>query len=144
MIEPGIGTKNIKLGCFIDDISSFVSLATDVEDRGQFKIYKTPSIWFFFNKSTDKLDQLSLFVGFNEKVLDRVGLGDDFDKLIGELGSCRVIDGVIEPENFDGIAFELNGDKCIDCISVSIPYQFYSELSDHIRRNMKKGRKKLP
>ncbi len=144
MIEPGIGTEKYKLGCFSDEMSSYVSLATDIEDREPFKIYKTASVWFFFNKTTEKLEQLSLFTGFNERVLDKVGIGDSFERLVGELGACREIDGAFEPEKLDGIAFELNDDNCIECISVSVPFQFYGKLPDHIHRNIKKGRKKLP
>ena len=144
MIEPGIGTEKFKLGSFSDEMSSYLSLATDIELREPFKIYKTKFVWFFFNRTTDKLEQLSLFTGFNEKVLDKVGIGDSYKRLVGELGACRKTDGVFEQEKLDGISFELNDNKSIECISVSVPYQFYGELPDHIHRNLKKGRKKLP
>ncbi len=144
MIQPSIGTSEYKLGVDFSELGLPASIFKEIEDRGVLKVFKLEKIWFFVNKDNNKLDQLSLFQGFDEKVLGKVGLGDNLQCLKSLLGECTNIDGVYEPNEYPGISFELDKNKTINCISVSLPYQFHGELPSHIKRNLPGQKRKLP
>lgn len=133
MIEPGIGTREYKIGMTLDELNLKESDILEVENRDIFDIYKTSNIWFFIVKKTGKLDQLSLFNLFDEKVLDKVGLGDTLDDVFSHFGKCAVNHKVHEPIKHHGIAFEMEkGSKAksavIETISVSDPYAYYGPV----------------
>jgi len=133
MIEPAKGTSKYKIGAALEDIDFSIFDKVEIEDRDILKVYKTKSIWFFFNKKTNMLDQLSLFSPFNEKTKENIGIGNTLSDIYAQYGECVKNHKVYEPKRIPGIAFEMkngNEDKMlkIGCISVSEPYAFYGKL----------------
>ena len=106
MIEPRIGTSHYKIGTPFDDIDFSNLNILEVEDREILKVYKSDYIWFFFNSKTNKLDQISVFHPFEEKVLDKVGIGDTLADVYKHFGKCQINFKVHEPHELPGIAFE--------------------------------------
>lgn len=130
MIEPGLGTENYKLGMTLDELNLIEQDIHEIEDRDIFTIYKTQSIWFFILKKSGKLVQLSIFAPFDEKVLNKVGIGDNLESVYAHFGKCAVNHKVHEPIKLQGIAFETESSSKaksakIETISVSEPYPFY-------------------
>lgn len=133
MIEPGVGTSNFKIGMSFDEIDFSNFSIQEIEDRDIFTIYKTDPIWFFFLKKNNKLDQLSLFSPFDEKVLDKVGIGDSLGDVHKHFGKCVINHKVHEPVKYPGVSFETEGgskgtNAKIETISVSDPYAFYGPV----------------
>lgn len=130
MIEPGIGTEKYKIGSSFNELGINLDNVFEIEDREILRVYKTKEIWFFINANTEKLDQLSLFNPFNEKVLGKIGIGDPLYKVHELFGQCVINHSVHEPKSTFGIAFETEkGSKSknvkIESISVSEPFAFY-------------------
>jgi hypothetical protein len=149
MIEPAKGTRDFRLEMNFDDINISDIEITEVEERDQFRVYKSEGIWFFINRKTNTLSQLSLFSPFNEKVLGKIGIGDEITKVHEYLGECLINDNVYEPINYPGVAFntvnnQVKNNAVIEVISVSLPYEFYGELPEHIANNIPGKTRKLP
>ena len=147
MIEPGLGTSEFKIGTKIDDMDFSSYEIIEKEDRDIFIVFKTKFIWFFFVKDTQKLDQLTLFSPFKEKVLGRVSIGDSLSDVYKHFGKCCINHKVHEPLKYAGIAFEAEkGSKSknaiITKISVSEPYEFYPP--NRIKEHEFKSGKRLP
>ncbi len=149
MIEPAQGTNDFRLGMRFGDINFSKIEIIEVEVRDQIKVYKSEGIWFFINSKTNVLSQLSLFSPFSEKVLGKIGIGDEISKVHEHLGECVINDNVCEPINYPGVAFntvnnQFENNAVIEVISVSLPYEFYGELPEHITNNLPGKPRKLP
>jgi hypothetical protein len=149
MIEPAKGTSKYRLGTKYQDMDFTEVEIIEIEDRDPLKVYKSKSIWFFFDTRNNELDQISLFSPFDEKVLGKVGIGDKLSDVFSAFGKCSKIDKVYEPFDFPGIAFNTIEDRksknaVIEAISVSIPYKSYVELPQHFLDNLPGKKRKLP
>lgn len=133
MIEPGVGSSKFKIGMSFDEVDLTPFEVKEIEDRDIFSVYKTEFIWFFFLKKNKRLDQLSFFSPFDEKVLDKVGIGDTLDDVKQNFGKGVFNHKVFEPLDYPGVAFEMaSGSKSngaiIEIISVSDPYAYYGPV----------------
>lgn len=149
MIYPAKGTSKYQIGTKLKEMDFSGIEIIEIEDRGTLKVYKSENIWFYFDARNDELDQLSLFAPFNEKVLEKVGIGDKLSDVYSNFGKCRIIDNVYEPLDYPGIAFNTaknsrSKDATIEVISVSDPYKFYGEIPKHIIDNMPGKKRNLP
>lgn len=149
MIEPAIGTSKYRLGTKFKDLDFAGVEILEIEDREPLKVYKSDSIWFFFDTRSDELDQLSLFSPFKEKVFGKIGIGDRLSDVYSNLGKCTITDKVHEPCDYPGIAFNTVKDlksenAIIEVVSVSLPYKFYGELPRHVADNLPGKKRKLP
>lgn len=149
MIEPAKGTSQYRIGDKLHEIDLSDIEIIEIEDRETLKVYKSREIWFFFDKRTEELDQLSLFAPFKEKVLGKVGIGDILADVYSSFGKCSINHKVHEPLDYPGIAFETEkGSKSkaatIETISVSNPYKLYVDIPQHIENNLPGNKRKLP
>lgn len=150
MIQPALGTNAYKIGEKYSDIDFTNVEIEEVESRGKLVVHKSREIWFFFNKETEELDQLSFFAPYSGKVLEKVGIGDTLDDVLNFFGSCSNNDRVFEPFDYPGVVFEADETaervsiRKISSISVCNPNKFYGELPDHIKNNLPGKNRKLP
>lgn len=148
MIEPGIGSAELKLGLAEEDLGSILG-GSEFEDRGEFNLFKNSAVWFFFRKSDGKLIQLTFFDPCNEKVLEKVGIGDTLRDVKDHFGKYVVNDRVVEPAEYSGIAFTTVGSSLamsavIETISVSEPFAQSAELARRIRQRQLMSQRRLP
>jgi len=148
IIIPGKGSGGFKLGTKFSKIGLKQADILSTKERGILLVYKTEQIWFFVNRNSDEVEQLSFMNGYEGKVLGKIGIGDSLNCVIQELGKCTIDNKVHEPLEHPGVTFETeNGSKAksakIEVISVMKPYQFLGELPEHILRNLG-GNRKLP
>ncbi len=149
MIIPGKGTNLYKIGADKDSINFSNIEIQEIEKRGSLEVIKTKSIWFFIDSNDQTIDQISVFSPFNEKVLDKVGVGDSISNIHDTFGKCTTSHKVYKPIEYPGVSFETEqGSKAknavISCISISAPYKSSTQLPKHISDNQPGKKRKLP
>ena len=149
MLVPGTGSQNYKIGASFNSLRLDELDILEVEDREILTVHKSESIWFFINTKTNELDQLTFFSPFNEKVLNKVGIGDMLSDVFSNFGKCAIVDKCFEPKEHFGLTFETEGNSrkesaIIKSISISTPFPFYGDMPESFLQNNTTKIRKLP
>ena len=149
MIILGKGTKLYKIGAHKDSIDFSTIEILEVDNREGLDVIKTELIWFFIDNKYQKIDQISAFLPFEGKVLNKIGLGDSLASAYYAFGKCVVNYKAHEPIEYPGILFETekgsrSPNAIISCISVFDPYKSYAQIPSHISNNLAGKGRKLP
>lgn len=149
MLVPGTGSRSYKIRASLNSLGLDELDIFEVEDREILTVHKSESIWFFINTKTNELDQLTFFTPFDEKVLNKVGIGDTLSDVFSNFGKCAIVDKCFEPEDHFGLTFETEGNSknenaIINSISISTPFPFYGEMPECFLQTSKTKKRKLP